>query len=130
MRTPGSVKGLEELGRTRLSNSFYLRDFLYSEIAAIHAIPNIPDDPDLAIAAGTELCTHLLEPLRDTFGGLNIRSGFRAAALNDRDIFALELHIGIKVRLELPMLVVAALPILIATKADQIVHVRPLANGN
>ena len=83
MRTPGSVKGLEELGRTRLSNSFYLRDFLYSEIAAIHAIPNIPDDPDLAIAAGTELCTHLLEPLRDTFGGLNIRSGFRAAALND-----------------------------------------------
>ena len=54
----------------------------------------------------------------------------RAAALNDRDIFALELHIGIKVRLELPMLVVAALPILIATKADQIVHVRPLANRN
>ena len=54
----------------------------------------------------------------------------RAAALNDGDIFALELHIGIKVWLELPMLVVATLPILIATKADQIVHVRPLANGN
>ena len=83
MRTPGSVKGLEDLGRTRLSKSFYLRDFLYSEIAAIHGIPNIPDDPDLAIAAGTQLCTELLEPLRNAFGALNIRSGFRSAVLND-----------------------------------------------
>jgi hypothetical protein len=83
MRKPGSVKGLEDLGRTRLSNSFFLRDFLYSEIAAIHGIPSIPDDPDLAIAAGTQLCTELLEPLRKKFGGINIRSDFRAAALND-----------------------------------------------
>lgn len=83
MRRPGSVKGLEELGRARLSPSFFLRDFLFSEISAIHGIPNIPDDPDLAIAAGSRLCTELLEPLNETFGGINIRSGFRAAALND-----------------------------------------------
>jgi hypothetical protein len=33
-------------------HSFFLRDFLHSEIADLHGIPNIPDDPDLAIAAG------------------------------------------------------------------------------
>ncbi len=83
MRKPASVKGLEDLGRVRLSPSFYLRDFLYSEISAIHGIPNIPDDPLLAIEAGRKLCEELLEPLRNAFGGLNIRSGFRSAALND-----------------------------------------------
>ena len=83
MKTPASVKGLENLGRTRLSDSFFLRDFLFSEIATIHGIPNIPDNPDLAIAAGRRLCAELLEPLNATFGGINIRSGFRSAALND-----------------------------------------------
>ncbi len=83
MRKPASVKGLEELGRVRLSKSFYLRDFLYSEIAAIHGIPNIPDDPDLAIAAGTKLCEELLEPLVERFGLIAIRSAYRSAALND-----------------------------------------------
>ena len=83
MKSPASVKGLENLGRARLSPSFFLRDFLFSEISAIHGIPNIPDNPDLAIAAGTRLCTDLLEPLNATFGGINIRSGFRSAALND-----------------------------------------------
>ena len=83
MRKPASVRGLEELGRVRLSKSFYLRDFLYSEIAAVHGIPNIPDDPDLAVAAGRRLCEELLEPLNDRFGRLAVRSGFRSAALND-----------------------------------------------
>ena len=62
MKTPASVKGLETLGRIRLSDSFFLRDFLFSEISAIHGIPNIPDNPDLAIAAGRRLCAELLEP--------------------------------------------------------------------
>lgn len=83
MRKPGSVRGLEELGRTRLSSSFFLRDFLYSEIAAIHGMSNVPDDPDLAIEAGRKLCEELLEPLRSSFGGLTIRSGYRSAELND-----------------------------------------------
>ncbi len=48
MRKPGSVKGLEELGRVRLSPSFFPRDFLHSEIDNFHGLPNIPDDPDLA----------------------------------------------------------------------------------
>lgn len=32
MRRPGSVRGLEALGRERLSRHFFMRDFLYSEI--------------------------------------------------------------------------------------------------
>ena len=30
---PGSVRSLEEFGRVRLSASFFMRDFLHSEIA-------------------------------------------------------------------------------------------------
>lgn len=82
-KRPASVKGLEDLGRARLSANFFLRDFLYSEIAAIHGMQNIPDDPALAIAAGRRLCAELLEPLHDAFGGIRLRSGYRSAALND-----------------------------------------------
>jgi hypothetical protein len=82
MRTPQSMKGLEELGRVRLSRNFFFRDFLFSEIAAIHGIANVPDDPDLAIKAGRRLCGELLEPLQATFGRLHLRSGYRAAAVN------------------------------------------------
>ncbi len=82
-RPPRSLRGLEDLGRTRLSHSFFLRDFLYSEIAALHGIANIPDTPARAVAHGRALCTTLLEPLHQTFGGLAIRSGYRCRALND-----------------------------------------------
>ncbi|MDP6343874.1 MAG: hypothetical protein QF491_10110, partial [Alphaproteobacteria bacterium] len=82
MRKPGSMRGLEELGRVRLSPHFFLRDFLYSEISIFYGIPNIPDHPDLAIAAGRRLCGDLLEPLRASFGALSIRSSYRNAAVN------------------------------------------------
>lgn len=82
MRKPASMKGLEELGRVRLSKNFFMRDFLHSEIGSFYGIANIPDDPDLAIAAGRRLCEDLLEPLQDTFGRLHLRSGYRCAALN------------------------------------------------
>ena len=82
MRKPMSVRSLEQLGRVRLSSSFFLRDFLHSEIADLHGIPNIPDDPNLAIAAGRRLCEELLEPLQATFGRLAIRSAYRAPAVN------------------------------------------------
>lgn len=77
-----SYTALEDLGRVRLSPSFFFRDFLYSEIANYHGIPNIPDDPDLAVAAGRQLCESLLEPLQATFGRIAIRSGFRSVAVN------------------------------------------------
>ncbi len=83
MKMPRSVKGLEDLGRVRLSASFFMRDFLYSEIANFYGVPNIPDDPDLAIAAGTRLCEELLEPLQERFGRISIRSSFRSCAVNE-----------------------------------------------
>lgn len=82
MRQPKSVKALETLGRVRLSESFFMRDFLYSEIAAINGFANIPDDPDLAIAAGKVLCETLLEPLQVRFGRISVRSSYRAPEVN------------------------------------------------
>lgn len=73
------MRGLETLGRTRLSPNFFLRDFFYSEIAGFYGLANIPTDPDLAIAAGRRLCEELLEPLQATFGRIAIRSGYRSA---------------------------------------------------
>ena len=64
MRSPGSVRSLETLGRVRLSRSFFMRDFLHSEVANFYGVPNIPEDPDQAIAAGGRLCEELLEPLQ------------------------------------------------------------------
>ena len=77
-----SVSALEEFGRERLSPSFFMRDFLYSEVSNLDGKPNIPDDPDLAIEVGQELCRTLLEPLNATFGRIAIRSAYRSAALN------------------------------------------------
>ena len=82
MKTPKSVRSAETFGRVRLSQSFFMRDFLYSEIAAITGLRNLPDDPDLAIAAGRRLCEDLLEPLQATFGRLAIRSAYRSPAVN------------------------------------------------
>jgi hypothetical protein len=76
------VRSTEQLGRVRLSRSFFMRDFLYSEIANFHGIPNLPDDPDLAIAAGKRLCEELLEPLQATFGRVAVRSAYRSPRLN------------------------------------------------
>ena len=82
MRAPKTVRSAERLGRVRLSASFFMRDFLYSEIANVHGITNLPDDPDLAVAAGTRLCEEVLEPLQATFGRIAIRSAYRSPALN------------------------------------------------
>ncbi|SCK11717.1 hypothetical protein [Vogesella sp. LIG4] len=82
MRRPESVKALETLGRTRLSPSFFMREFLYSEIANLHGLSNIPDDPDLAIEVGRKLCEELLEPLNATFGRVAIRSSYRSCLVN------------------------------------------------
>ncbi len=81
-RKPETVSALEELGRVRLSGSFFFRDFLFSDIAAIYGLANVPDDPDLAVEAGTGLCEHLLEPLQKRFGRIAIRSAYRSEAVN------------------------------------------------
>jgi hypothetical protein len=82
MRKPKSVRSAEALGRVRLSPSFFMRDFLYSEIANVHGFSNLPDNPELAIAAGRMLCNELLEPLQATFGRIAIRSAYRSPEVN------------------------------------------------
>ena len=82
MRKPTSVATLTELGRVRLSKTLFMRDMLHSEIAQIHGLANVPDDPDLAIAAGTRLCEDLLEPLQERWGTVRVRSAYRSREVN------------------------------------------------
>jgi hypothetical protein len=82
MTKPDSVAALTDLGRVRLSEHFFLREMLYSEVANVHGIPNIPEDPALAIAAGEKLCQLVLEPLRRGLGHITIRSAYRSPAVN------------------------------------------------
>jgi len=82
MRKPTTVMSLTEFGRIRLSHTFFMRDFLFSDIASVHGFNNVPDNPDLAIAAGTRLCEDLLEPLQDRFGRIAIRSAYRSKEVN------------------------------------------------
>lgn len=83
MRRLRTMSSLEDFGRVRLSPNFFMRDFLYSEIAGFHGIPNLPDDPDLAVEVGRQLCETLLEPLQAAFGRLAIRSGFRSRRVTE-----------------------------------------------
>lgn len=82
MKKPDKVKSLEELGRVRLSKSFFMREFLYSEISQIEGIQNIPDDPDLAIQVGQNLCEKVLEPIQDALGRISVRSAYRSCEVN------------------------------------------------
>jgi hypothetical protein len=81
-KKPTTVSTLTELGRVRLSKSFFMRDMLHSEIAQVHGLLNAPDDPDLAIEVGTRLATDLLEPLQERWGPMRIRSAYRSAEVN------------------------------------------------
>lgn len=80
---PASVRTLEELGREQLSAHFFMRDFLYSEIASVHGLQNIPDDPVHAVQSGRRLAQDLLEPLVATFGPIVVRSAYRAPVVNE-----------------------------------------------
>lgn len=73
----------EDIGRIRLSKHFFLREFLFSEIAALYGLRNFPDNIDLALKAGERLCVELLEPLQDRFGRVVIRSGYRSCEVNE-----------------------------------------------
>lgn len=80
--TARTVMSLTDLGRVQLSKSFFMRDMLFSEVAMIHGLNNAPDDPELAIKAGTKLCEELLEPLQDHWGRIAIRSAYRSCEVN------------------------------------------------
>ena len=72
MKTPTTVTNLEKLGRVRLSPSFFMRDFLHSEIAQIEQLTNVPDYPDIALESGENLCQKMLEPISNKFGRIRL----------------------------------------------------------
>lgn len=76
------MRGLEDLGRVRLSKYVTMRDCLHSEIGNLYGLPNIPDYPDIAIKTGGRLARLILDPLFETFGHVWIRSAYRAPELN------------------------------------------------
>jgi len=82
MNRPATVKQLTELGRVRLSEHFFMREMLYSEVANFHGLSNMPDDPGLAITAGKRLCGEILEPLHRAFGHVVVRSAYRSSEVN------------------------------------------------
>ncbi len=79
-----SVNRLSTLGRVRLSDNFLMREFLHSEIAQFYGMTNAPDDPDLAVEAGGQLCRQVLEPIQAKLGRISIRSAYRCAAVNGK----------------------------------------------
>jgi len=82
MQKPQTVRALDSLGRVQLSPSFFMRDFLYSEISQIEGIPNIPENPDIAVEVGKMLCNEILEPIQSKLGKISIRSAYRSPAVN------------------------------------------------
>jgi len=80
--TIGNFWAMEKLGQVRLSQHFYLRQFLYSEIAAAFDLPNNPINIDLAIENGKQLCTSILEPIVEHWGPIVVRSGYRSPVVN------------------------------------------------
>jgi hypothetical protein len=59
-----------------------MRDMLHSEIAQVHGLLNAPDEPNLAVDVGRELCGKLLEPLQDRWGRVAVRSAYRSKEVN------------------------------------------------
>ena len=85
IKTPRKITSydmLERLGRVRLSENFFMREFLYSSIGDWYGLPNYPEDPRLAVEAGERLCQELLEPLKAKFGHVTIRSAYRSPTVN------------------------------------------------
>ena len=76
------IEKLNALMRIQLSESFFLRDFIYSEIAAEMGLNNIPTDVDLAVKAGRQLCENVLEPIQAVWGRIHIRSALRSETVN------------------------------------------------
>jgi hypothetical protein len=74
---------LEDIGRIQLSENFFFREFLYSEVAISHEIINNPENLNMAVEAGESLCQKILEPIQENFGRIHIRSGYRSSAVND-----------------------------------------------
>ncbi|MFY0691484.1 MAG: hypothetical protein JXR14_06110 [Paracoccaceae bacterium] len=78
MQVSPALQAHQDLGQIQLSESFYMRDFLASNIADFFGLPNIPENPDLAIRAAARLSQDLLEPLQARHGTITIRAAYRS----------------------------------------------------
>lgn len=87
---PLSYSGLDRLGRIALSDTFHMREFLYSEIAVHYGLRNVPETErmDIAIQTGSQLCQLLLEPIQQQFGRIHVRSGYRSREVNAKGVGA------------------------------------------
>jgi hypothetical protein len=82
MQGQADYKRFAELGRTPLSETFFMREFLFSDISGFFGRANVPEIPELAVKNGVRLCQELLEPLQSKFGRISVRSGYRSPDLN------------------------------------------------
>ncbi|MFT5716414.1 MAG: hypothetical protein ACI9T7_000589 [Oleiphilaceae bacterium] len=76
------IATLDSFARTRLSKTFFMRDFLFSETAATLGLSNLPTNKALAIQVGKELCQNVLEPIQDAWGRIHVRSTYRSEEVN------------------------------------------------
>lgn len=73
---------LDLWGRTRLSEHFIMRDFLYSARGEILGIPNYPqDDVEQVIRSGKLICEKVCEPILAEFGRFAITYGYQNRTL-------------------------------------------------
>lgn len=64
----------------QITQNFTLTEMVKSQAAINARIGNMPDKEQLANII--LLCKHVLQPLRDAIGVVNVNSGFRSVALN------------------------------------------------
>lgn len=65
----------------QLTRNFGLRELCYSPTALTRDVPNVPGPAE--VEAMTDLCVHVLQPLRDLLGKpVRVNSGYRCALLN------------------------------------------------
>ena len=83
MSTPEArdiLQSLEVFSRTRLSQNFIMRDFLYNNYDSVAGISNIPRDRDFVIKSGKALCENVLEPILTKWGKFWITFGYQCKA--------------------------------------------------
>lgn len=73
---------MKQMYDVRLSKNFTLREFIVSEVAEKNWIHQQYDIPLIVLRNISDLVSHILQPLRDCTGIINISSGYRCEELN------------------------------------------------
>ena len=80
LKTKEGSADFDAYARTRLSQNFILRDFLYSTDSEFRGVHNIPENKKLVIKAGKALCLKVLEPILKQYGNFAITFGYQSRA--------------------------------------------------